>query len=331
MTSSLLEVKDLSINFDTDEGKLEAIDNISFSIRSGETVGLVGESGCGKSVTAHAIMRLLPQPMGRISQGSVKLNGTDLSTLTLEDMGSIRGSDIGMVFQEPMSALNPVQTIGKQISESLILHLNLSIPEALKASIDILQRVGVPSPEIRVSEYPHQLSGGMLQRVVIAIALACKPSLLIADEPTTALDVTIQAQILGLIRDLQDEMKMAVLLITHDLGIIAETCDRVLVMYAGRIVESGTVIQIFDSPAHPYTQGLLNSIPRLATPSKSRLPVITGQVPSIRDYPAACRFENRCPHCLAKCAELTPKSEPVSKSHQVSCFAWQTIQTGQNV
>lgn len=331
MTSSLLEVKDLSINFDTDEGKLEAIDNISFSIKSGETVGLVGESGCGKSVTAHAIMRLLPQPMGRISQGSVKLNGKDLSTLTLEDMGSIRGSDIGMVFQEPMSALNPVQTIGKQISESLILHLNLSIPEALKASIGILQRVGVPSPEIRVSEYPHQLSGGMLQRVVIAIALACKPSLLIADEPTTALDVTIQAQILGLIRDLQDEMKMAVLLITHDLGIIAETCDRVLVMYAGRIVESGTVIQIFDNPAHPYTQGLLNSIPRLATPSKSRLPVITGQVPSIRDYPAACRFENRCPHRLVKCVELAPRSEPISKSHQVSCFAWQTIQTGQNV
>ena len=331
MTSPLLEVKDLSINFDTDEGELEAIDNISFSIRSGETVGLVGESGCGKSVTAHAIMRLLPQPMGRISQGSVKLNGKDLSTITLEDMGSIRGSDIGMVFQEPMSALNPVQTIGKQISESLILHLNLSIPKALKASIDILQRVGVPSPEIRVREYPHQLSGGMLQRVVIAIALTCKPSLLIADEPTTALDVTIQAQILSLIRDLQDEMKMAVLLITHDLGIIAETCDRVLVMYAGRIVESGTVIQIFDSPAHPYTQGLLNSIPRLATPSKSRLPVITGQVPSIRDYPAGCRFENRCPHRLAKCAELAPKSEPISKSHQVSCFAWQAIQTGQNV
>jgi peptide/nickel transport system ATP-binding protein len=269
--------------------------------------------------------------MGRISQGSVKLNGTELSTLALEELESIRGSDISMVFQEPMTALNPVQTIGKQISESLILHLNLSIPKALKASIDILQRVGVPSPEIRVREYPHQLSGGMLQRVVIAIALACKPSLLIADEPTTALDATIQAQILGLIRDLQDEMKMAVLLITHDLGIIAETCDRVVVMYAGRIVESGTVTQIFDSPAHPYTQGLLNSIPRLATPSKSRLPVIAGQVPSIRDYPAACRFENRCSHRLAKCAESAPGSEPISKSHQVSCFAWQCTQTGQNV
>ncbi len=330
-TSPLLEVDNLSISFDTDEGTLEAIDNISFSIQAGETVGLVGESGCGKSVTAHSIMRLLPQPMGRISQGSIKFNGTDLGTLALADMESIRGSDIGMVFQEPMTALNPVQTIGKQISESLILHLNLSIPKAFQAAIAILQHVGVPSPELRVSEYPHQLSGGMLQRVVIAIALACKPSLLIADEPTTALDVTIQAQILSLIRDLQDEMKMAVLLITHDLGIIAETCDRVLVMYAGRIVESGTVTEIFDSPAHPYTQGLLNSIPRLATPSKSRLPVITGQVPSIRDYPAACRFENRCSHRLAKCAGSAPEIEQINKGHQVSCFSWQGIQSDRNV
>ncbi|MFT5810957.1 MAG: peptide/nickel transport system ATP-binding protein [Rubritalea sp.] len=326
VTSPLLDVVNLSISFETDEGALEAIDNISFSIQAGETVGLVGESGCGKSVTAHSIMRLLPQPMGRLSRGSIKFNGTDLRTLTLANMESIRGSDIGMIFQEPMTALNPVQTIGKQISESLTLHLNLSIPKALQASIEMLEHVGVPSPELTVSEYPHQLSGGMLQRVVIAIALACKPSLLIADEPTTALDVTIQAQILGLISDLQDEMKMAVLLITHDLGIIAETCDRVLVMYAGRIVESGTVTDIFDSPAHPYTQGLLNSIPRLATPSKSRLPVISGQVPSIQDYPAACRFENRCSHRLAKCAKSAPEFELISDSHQVSCFAWQNIQ-----
>jgi peptide/nickel transport system ATP-binding protein len=331
VTSPLLEVDNLSISFETDEGILEAIDNISFYIEAGETVGLVGESGCGKSVTAHSIMRLLPQPMGHISQGSVKLNGTDLSTLPLTDMKRIRGSDIGMVFQEPMTALNPVQTIGKQISESLILHLNLSIPNALKASIDILRRVGVPSPELRVSEYPHQLSGGMLQRVIIAIALACKPSLLIADEPTTALDVTIQAQILGLISNLQDEMKMAVLLITHDLGIVAEICDRVLVMYAGRIIESGTVTDIFDCPAHPYTQGLLNSIPRLATPSKSRLPAIIGQVPSIRDYPAACRFENRCAHRIAKCAESVPKFEQITKGHQVSCFTWQSIQSDRSV
>lgn len=330
MTSSLLEVSNLSICFDTDDGTLEAIDNISFDIQAGETVGLVGESGCGKSVTAHAIMRLLPQPMGAISHGSIKFNGDDLSSQSLAEMESIRGSAIGMVFQEPMTALNPVQTIGKQISESLILHLNLSIPQALQASIDILQRVGVPSPELRVIEYPHQLSGGMRQRVVIAIALACKPSLLIADEPTTALDVTIQAQILRLIRDLQNEMKMAVLLITHDLGIVAETCDRVLVMYAGRIVESGTITQIFDNPAHPYTQGLLNSIPRLATPSKSRLPVISGQVPSIRDYPTNCRFENRCPHRLARCAESTPEIEQVSHDHQVSCFGWQGAQANSN-
>lgn len=331
VTNTLLEVDGLSISFDTDEGILEAIDNISFSIQSGETVGLVGESGCGKSVTAHSIMRLLPQPMGHISHGTIKFNGTDLSTLGLADMERIRGSDIGMVFQEPMTALNPVQTIGKQISESLILHLNLTIPEALQVSIDLLKRVGVPSPELRASEYPHQLSGGMLQRVVIAIALACKPSLLIADEPTTALDVTIQAQILNLIRDLQNEMKMAVLLITHDLGIIAETCDRILVMYAGRIVESGSVAEIFDNPAHPYTQGLLNSIPRLATASKSRLPVIKGQVPSIQEFPAACRFENRCPHRLAKCAESAPEFEHISKGHQVSCFAWKGIQADSNV
>jgi peptide/nickel transport system ATP-binding protein len=331
VTSALLEVDDLSISFDTDEGTLDAINNISFSIQAGETVGLVGESGCGKSVTAHSIMRVLPQPMGRISHGSVRFNGINLRTLALPDMENIRGSDIGMVFQEPMTALNPVQTIGKQISESLILHLNLSIPEALQASIDILKRVGVPSPELRVSEYPHQLSGGMLQRVVIAIALACKPSLLIADEPTTALDVTIQAQILNLIRDLQNDMKMAVLLITHDLGIIAETCDRILVMYAGRIIESGSVTDIFDSPAHPYTQGLLNSIPRLVTPSKSRLPVIKGQVPNIRDYPTTCRFDNRCPHRQAKCSKLTPELEKVSESHQVSCFGWQGIQKERNI
>ena len=325
MTRPLLEVDNLSVSFDTDDGTLEAIDNVSFSIQAGETIGLVGESGCGKSVTAHAIMRLLPQPMGHISEGSIKFSNIDLSALALTDMQKIRGSDIAMVFQEPMTALNPVQTIGKQISESLILHQNLPIPKALKASIDILRRVGVPSPELRVSEYPHQLSGGMRQRVVIAIALACGPSLLIADEPTTALDVTIQAQILRLIRDLQEEMKMAVLLITHDLGIIAETCDRVLVMYAGRIVESGTVTEIFDHPAHPYTRGLLNSIPRLATPSKSRLPVIAGQVPNIRDYPTACRFENRCSHRLAKCVESKPAFEQISQSHHVSCFAWQDI------
>jgi len=331
VTNPLLEVDNLSVCFDTGEETLEAIDNISFTIKAGETVGLVGESGCGKSVTAHAIMRLLPQPLGRISEGSIKFNGVNLSTLSLTNLEDIRGSNIGMIFQEPMTALNPVQTIGKQISESLILHLNLSIPKALQTSIEILRRVGIPSPELKVSEYPHQLSGGMLQRVVIAIALSCKPLLLIADEPTTALDVTIQAQILDLIQSLQYEMKMATLLITHDLGIVAETCDRVLIMYAGRIVESGAVADIFDNPSHPYTQGLINSIPRLTTPSKSRLPVIRGQVPLIKDYPKACRFENRCAHRINKCSELSPKLEKISKSHQVSCFAWKNIQLSRSI
>jgi peptide/nickel transport system ATP-binding protein len=325
VTNPLLEVDDLAISFDTDDGTLTAVDHVSFSIQPAETVGLVGESGCGKSVTAHAIMRLLPQPMGHISSGSIKFKGRDLTSVNLSEMETIRGVDIGMVFQEPMTALNPVQTVGKQISESLILHRSLTVRQALKATVEILQRVGLSSPKVRAGEYPHQLSGGMRQRVVIAIALACKPSLLIADEPTTALDVTIQAQILRLISDLQAELKMAVLLITHDLGIIAETCDKVLVMYAGNIVESGSVYEIFGRPAHPYTQGLLNSIPRLETTSKSRLPVISGQVPGIRDFPDGCRFVNRCPYRLPECAESIPVSESISATHQVSCFAWKEI------
>ena len=325
MADALLEVENLSICFDTGDAALTAVDRISFSIQAAETVGLVGESGCGKSVTAHAIMRLLPQPMGRISTGTIKFNGRDLTRASLSTMESIRGADIGMVFQEPMTALNPVQTIGKQIAEALIVHRRLTKQQALKATLELLQRVGLSSPEIRAGEYPHQLSGGMRQRVVIAIALACKPSLLIADEPTTALDVTIQAQILSLIKSLQAAMKMAVLLITHDLGVIAQTCDRVLVMYAGKIVESGSVFEIFDQPAHPYTQGLLNSLLRLQTPAKSQLPVIPGQAPRIQDFSAGCRFENRCPHRLPECAVSAPASEIISPTHQVSCFAWREI------
>ncbi|EED35675.1 oligopeptide transport ATP-binding protein OppD [Luminiphilus syltensis NOR5-1B] len=310
----------LVTEFDTDEGTVRALDGVSFDVSPGKTVGIVGESGCGKSVTALSIMRLLPQPMGRIAGGNIRFRGQDLATLTFAEMAHIRGNHIGMVFQEPMTALNPVHTIGKQLVEGLRLHKNLSLEEAVKQGVDILDRVGIPSPDIRMSEYPHQLSGGMRQRVVIAIALACRPALLIADEPTTALDVTIQAQILELIKDLQKEMGMAVMLITHDLGVIAETCEDVVVMYAGKVAEQGSVYDIFDRPAHPYTRGLLQSIPRLDTQPKSRLSVIEGMVPGLRDLPAGCRFENRCPLASEECRQKPPAEEVIADGHRVSCY-----------
>ncbi len=298
----LLEVDGLTTEFDTDEGVVRAVDGVGFSVEAGETLGIVGESGCGKSVTALSIMRLLPQPMGQIVGGRILFRGRDLVLEPIERMEKIRGNDIGMVFQEPMTALNPVHTIGRQLTEGLILHKGLEPREATKEAVDILARVGIPAPDIRMGEYPHQLSGGMRQRVVIAIALACKPALLIADEPTTALDVTIQAQILELIKELQAEMGMSVVLITHDMGVIAQTCDKVVVMYAGKVAETAPVIDLFDHPAHPYTRGLLASIPRLDTPPKSRLAVIEGMVPGLRDLPAGCRFANRCTHAVSACS-----------------------------
>ena len=321
----LLEVSSLITEFDTDEGRVRAVDQISFSANTGETLGIVGESGCGKSVTALSIMRLLPQPMGKIAGGSVLFQGVDLTTLPLSKMEKVRGNEIGMVFQEPMTALNPVHTIGKQIAEVLLLHNDYSTQRALKESVDILDRVGIPSPELKMGEYPHQLSGGMRQRVVIAIALACKPKLLIADEPTTALDVTIQAQILELIKDLQAEMGMSVILITHDLGVIAETCDQVVVMYAGKIVEKGSVFDLFDNPSHPYTRGLLASIPTLETPPKSKLSVIDGMVPGLMDLPPGCRFENRCPYARHACGQSVPPIQVIEAQHEVSCFRWRDI------
>ena len=318
----LLEVAGLGAEFDTDEGTVRAVDDVSFAIEAGQTVGAVGESGCGKSVTALSIMRLLPQPMGRIAGGSIRFQGRDLATLRFEEMERVRGNDIGMVFQEPMTALNPVHTIGRQLTEGLLLHRELSPGTAAREAIEILDKVGIPSPDVRMGEYPHQLSGGMRQRVVIAIALACRPALLIADEPTTALDVTIQAQILELIRELQADMGMAVMLITHDLGVIAETCDDVVVMYAGRVAERGSVFDIFDRPAHPYTQGLLASIPTLETTPKSRLNIIEGMVPGLRDLPPGCRFENRCPRATDACRRSAPEEEVVAEMHRVSCFAW---------
>jgi len=323
MSDALLEVDHLVTEFDTDEGRVRAVDDISFSAREGETLGIVGESGCGKSVTALSIMRLLPQPMGQIVGGRVLFKGADLTQRTLPEMEKIRGADISMVFQEPMTALNPVHTIGKQLTEVLLLHKDITTQQAIKESIAMLDKVGIPSPDIRMTEYPHQLSGGMRQRVVIAIALACKPSLLIADEPTTALDVTIQAQILELIKELQNEMGMSVILITHDLGVIAEVCQQVVVMYAGKVAETGSVYDLFDSPKHPYTQGLLSSIPRLDSVPKSKLNTIEGMVPGLLDLPAGCRFENRCPRADETCASSPPPLELVSDSHKVSCYKWQ--------
>jgi oligopeptide/dipeptide ABC transporter ATP-binding protein len=292
-TDSLLKVKELSVSFSTDEGEVEALDAVDFEVKQGQTLGLVGESGCGKSVTALSVMRLLPRPIGKITGGSIHFGGMDLLKLTPDEIRQIRGNEIGMIFQEPMNALNPVRTIGDQISESFLLHQNISPKEAWEKSIDMLEDVGIPAPENRVFEYPHQLSGGMRQRIVIAIALACKPKLVIADEPTTALDVTVQSQILDLLQSMKEKLGSSVLLITHDLGVIAETCDEVCVMYAGRVVERASTTDLFANPVHAYTRGLLSSIPRLDGVPKTELSTIDGMVPSLSELNMGCRFAPR--------------------------------------
>jgi oligopeptide/dipeptide ABC transporter ATP-binding protein len=292
-TDSLLKVKELSVSFSTDEGEVEALDAVNFEVKHGQTLGLVGESGCGKSVTALSVMRLLPRPIGKITGGSIHFGGMDLLKLTPDEIRQIRGNEIGMIFQEPMNALNPVRTIGDQISESFLLHQNISPKEAWEKSIDMLEDVGIPAPENRVFEYPHQLSGGMRQRIVIAIALACKPKLVIADEPTTALDVTVQSQILDLLQSMKEKLGSSVLLITHDLGVIAETCDEVCVMYAGRVVERASTTDLFANPVHAYTRGLLSSIPRLDGVPKTELSTIDGMVPSLSELNMGCRFAPR--------------------------------------
>jgi len=290
---AILEVSDLVTAFDTDAGRLTAVDGVSFNVPRGKTLGIVGESGCGKSVTAFSITRLLPQPHGKILSGSIRFEGRELTNLPLKEMQGLRGDDISMIFQEPMTALNPVQTVGRQIAEAILLHDKCGKREVVSRSVDMLRRVRIPSPEVRLGEYPHQLSGGMRQRVMIAMALIHKPKLLIADEPTTALDVTVQAQILELIADLQKEMGMSVILITHDLGVIAEVCDEVAVMYAGRIVERTGVHELFANPRHAYTRGLLDSIPRLDSTPKTLLKAIPGSVPSIDNLLPGCRFAQR--------------------------------------
>jgi oligopeptide/dipeptide ABC transporter ATP-binding protein len=296
MTEPLLEVRDLRVGFQTEQGLLTAVDDVDFTLESGKMMGLVGESGCGKSVTARALMRLLEQPSGRVLKGEVLLEGRDVLTLPLEAMRNIRGKEIAMIFQEPMTALNPVHRVGRQIVENILLHQEIGGNAALKRAVELMEWVGIPAPDERINDYPHQLSGGMRQRVMIAMALSCNPKILIADEPTTALDVTVQAQILDLIKRLQKDTGMAVILITHDLGVVAETCDEVAVMYAGRIVERGPVATVFRSPRHPYTKGLMGCLPKLDHPPKTMLPIIPGMVPGLRDLPEGCRFAARCPN-----------------------------------
>ena len=325
MADPLLEIANLAVEFDTDEGVVRAVDDVGFSLEAGSTLGLVGESGCGKSVTALSVMRLLPQPMGRIATGSIRFEGRELTALDTAAMRKVRGARIGMVFQEPMTALNPVHTVGRQLAEMLMLHRGLRPEEALREAAAMLERVGIPAPDVRLGEFPHQLSGGMRQRVMIAMALLCRPALLIADEPTTALDVTIQAQILDLIRELQAEMGMAVILITHDLGVIAETCGSVVVMYAGKVAEKGTVLDIFDRPTHPYTRGLLSSIPRLEHVPKQRLKTIEGMVPGLRELPPGCRFSNRCAFREPRCEASPPPLEPVADAHWTACCRWREV------
>jgi len=330
----LLEVKDLKVHFFTDDGVVKAVDGVSFHIDKGETLAVVGESGSGKSVTSLAAMRLIPMPPGKIVHGEILFRGKDkvvkdLTKLSEAEMRKIRGNDIAMIFQEPMTSLNPVYTVGDQIAEAIVLHQGKSKKEALEMAADMLDLVGIPEPKKRLSNYPHQMSGGMRQRVMIAMALSCNPSLLIADEPTTALDVTIQAQILELMKKLQDEIGMSILFITHNLGVVAEMADRVVVMYGGRAVEEADVVTTFKKPLMPYTMGLLNSIPRLdrAAEHKERLEAIPGNVPNPLYMPAGCAFHPRCKYFQAgRCDQEIPPLEDAGGGHMVRCVRWAEIQ-----
>ncbi len=315
----LLEVDNLRTYFSTLAGTVRSVDGVSYTVRAGRTLGVVGESGCGKSVTALSILRLVPTPPGR-HMGAVRLRGTDLMQLSEREMRQIRGNRISMIFQEPMTSLNPVLTVGRQIAETVQLHQKASRAEALQRAVEMLRLVQIPEPERRVNEYPHQLSGGMRQRVMIALALACNPEVLIADEPTTALDVTIQAQILDLIKRLQKELGMGVVMITHDLGVVAESCDRVVVMYAGRKVEEADVIDLFDRPLHPYTRALMASMPAMNTAS-TRLTEIPGLVPAAHELGRGCAFAARCSHARARCRAEAPQLTRQGGDHVVACFA----------
>jgi len=316
----LLEIKNLSTSFHIEEGDVPAVRNVDLTLHPGETLALVGESGCGKSVTALSIMRLIPTPPGKYESGSILLNGEDLFSKSEKEMEGVRGNDISMIFQEPMTSLNPLMTVGDQIAESIILHQKKTKPEARQLTLELLRKVAMPSPDERIDQYPHELSGGMKQRVMIAMAIACRPALLIADEPTTALDVTIQAQILDLLATLRRENNMAILLITHNLGIVAQFADRVAVMYAGKIVEEASVEELFESPTHPYTRGLLNSVPN--ENSGKILESIPGVVPNPMYLPTGCAFHPRCKEAMPQCEQEIPPFFKTDARHRVACWLY---------
>ena len=324
MAQPLLAIEGLKTHFATDDGMIHAVDGVDLSIERGETLGVVGESGCGKTVTAMTVMKLVAMPPGKIVAGRILWQGRDLVPLGPDDMRSIRAKEIAIVFQEPMTSLNPVYTIGEQIAEVIRLHEKVGQRAALEKTVDMLKLVHIPDPERRVRDYPHQFSSGMRQRMMIAMALSCRPKLLIADEPTTALDVTIQAQILDLLGELKEKFGMAVMLITHAMGVIAETAQRVAVMYAGKVVEEAPVAKLFASPLHPYTQGLIRSIPRVDTAAthKKRLEAIGGVVPSLLEPPPGCRFAARCKYARAICTEETPPLREVRPGHKVACVLY---------
>lgn len=319
----MLNVEDLKTYFFTDKGSVPAVDGISFKVGAGKVLGIVGESGCGKSITALSILRLIPSPPGKIVAGSILFNGKKLLDLSVKEMHSIRGNEISMIFQEPMTSLNPVYTGGKQVMEVFNLHQNLNKEDARIKAIEMFNLVGIPEAEKRIDAYPHQLSGGLRQRVMIAMALSCRPKLLIADEPTTALDVTVQAQILRLMKNLQEEIDSSIILITHDLGVVAEMCDDVLVMYTGRIMEQANVYSLFETPLHPYTQGLLKSIPNLHKDNKS-LYNIKGLVPNLLNLAKGCKFHPRCEFVQDICAEKEPELFEVTKEHFVRCWKYKS-------
>ena len=318
--ATLLEVKNLKTHFFTMEGVVKAVDGVSYELNEGETLGLVGESGCGKSVSALSVMRLIPDPPGKIIDGEILLDGEDILQIDMEGMREVRGAKIAMVFQEPMTSLNPVLTVERQITETLQLHMGMSKLESQRESVNLLTRVGIPDPEMRIKQYPHQFSGGMRQRVMIAMALSCNPRLIIADEPTTALDVTIQAQILDLMKSLTTELGVALIVITHNLGVVARYADRVNIMYAGKVIERGEAREIYSNPRHPYTVGLLRSVPRLDLPRRAKLDPIEGQPPDLINLPPGCAFRERCRWAIDKCATDTPELVETSDGHLSACF-----------
>lgn len=320
MAENLLEIKNLSVSFNTYAGEVKAIRGVDINVQKGKVLAIVGESGCGKSVTSQAIMRLLPVPPSEIKSGEILFEGKDILKLTEKEMRKVRGAQIGMIFQDPMTSLNPTMTVGRQISEVLIEHQHLSREAAKEKAKEMLRLVGIPNPEMRIKQYPHEFSGGMRQRVMIAIALACKPKLLIADEPTTALDVTIQAQIIELMKDLQEKLDTSIIIITHDLGVVADIAQDIVVMYAGKVVENGTLEQVFYGSKHPYTWGLLNSVPRLDLNKKEELSPIEGTPPDLFAPPIGCAFADRCEYCMNICRRLQPELVEVEEGHHSACW-----------